>query len=145
MLTNDLIKILNRLQQAQNFTLSKLKDSAKSNFTNNNAEPTEIILDFGNENEEINNATQKQVEKNEDLNKVTKRQVELFELEDDIKDLNNIFSDLAVIIHSQGNTIKTKQNKVLLPILCLIDKLIFSWSPKIKLSIGSIKKIFVNI
>ena len=106
---NDLIKILNRLQQAQNFTLSKLKDSPESNFTNNNAEQTEIILVFGNENE----VTQKQVEKSEDLNKVTKREVELFELEDDIKDLNTIFSDLAVIIHSQGNNIDTKQNKVL--------------------------------
>ncbi len=111
MLTNDLIKILNRLKQAQNFTLSKLKDSAEANFANNNAEQTEIILDFANENEEINNTTQKQIEINEDLNKVTKRQVELFELEDDIKDLNNIFSDLAVIIHSQGMTIY-KQNRI---------------------------------
>ena len=63
------------------------------------------IIDFGNDQEE-NNKVGMQVGKNDDLNKVTKKQVELLELEDDIKDLNNIFRDLAVIIHSQGDTLK---------------------------------------
>ena len=40
------------------------------------------------------------------------KQNEIFALEDDINELNSIFRDLAILIHSQGDTIETIEDHV---------------------------------
>jgi len=115
-LTNELVKILNRLKQAQHITLDKFKEHSEVNVSKEKIDDSGEIFDFKNDEEKVNDddrQNQIQIESNDDLNKVTKRQADIFELEDDINDLNTIFSDLAVIIHSQGDYIETIDDHVI--------------------------------
>jgi uncharacterized protein YeeX (DUF496 family) len=97
-------------------TLDKFKEYSEVNISKDKIDDSGEIFDFKNEEENVNDKerqNQIQIESNGDLNKVTKRQADLFELVDDIKDLNSIFSDLAMIIHSQGDYIETIDDHVI--------------------------------
>ena len=101
-LTDEFVKILNRFQQAQHITLNKINEPS---FERNNRQ--QEIVDFEGE-----QATKKAQADPGDLDKSIQQQDGIFELEDDIKGLNTIFRDLAVLIHTQGERIETIDDHV---------------------------------
>lgn len=109
-LTNDLMAVLNNFQSAQRAAAKKEKDSVSRARANSHA----AAAGDGGATSPTSPAAQKQLqlEQNVDLAAIQEREQAIRQLETDIVGVNQIFKDLASMVHEQGDMVDSIEANV---------------------------------
>lgn len=119
-LCDELVKLVRKFQVLTQETLAKEKEVEGSKFDNNSTRivmgEDDMSMKFSRQEQE-NSQYQKQMQaqKAVEFEQTKERKKQFDQLESDIKDLNSMFKDIAVIVHDQQETIGN-QNLLLLDI-----------------------------
>ncbi|XP_068603175.1 syntaxin-12 isoform X1 [Brachionichthys hirsutus] len=115
-LMNDFSAVLNNFQAVQRRAAEKEKESvararAGSRLSAEDSSWDEKLVSFDNQEDwgQVSTQADEMAITEEDLDLIKDRETNIRQLESDIMDVNQIFKDLAVMIHDQGEMIASRQ------------------------------------